>query len=694
MVSMTDEVRHLLVSFPEDLEGDERWAILDGLLLRVMVNLLGGTGSSRLLSQEEVTRRLSTVTGLAFDSGEVQEALERLEDAGKLAFVDRSKKSIALDPEAAQKESERVSKRIDLEQRVRDTWIRDFLERTPDAEAAAGERFWQHLRAALGQLVNARSAEAAAFLYLDQQQARMRFEQILNESRTLSDALQGPEGMPPQLFRSEFARLILAPKDSEADFILSVLTAAFQYHLICLDPAAARLARSVVGSKVFYLDTNFLFRLLALHGPREAHGPALIADLASELSTELRVGRATLHEFKSTVRYRRQELRGTFLQREDFRRIAVDHAGTDLDFMTEFYRQLQSGLVGGVTDFAGKYLQIERALADWGIVVDEQCTWDNDILEGLADRSGQLMTWSSGAKSPSSCDHDVLMEHYVREHRNAHAGGLNDVDVWFLTYDRRLTRFAFGNPIDEEVPAPLLAEDWLQIVRSFSPRTEEYDRAFLALLSSPLLLDDQAVPYSHLVKALSRLERYEGLSPNVVAGMVVEREFVKRMNEPLDAAEERQVVELAMAKVTSRMEAELEETRARAKQAESTRDEAIRERDESVSALDLMRRERDGSDEDVVIPTSDEESRLRRQVTALRVVLTGMIAIVLVIAVVWLWTPPLLGGPTRWRVFLGLSALAVQALASSLLWRWRALVTICSIFMLIMALAQFLIGNS
>ena len=83
MASMTDEVRHLLVSFPDDADVGERWAILDGLLLRVMVNLLDGAGSSQLLGQEEVTRRLNTLTGLAFDSGEVQEALGRLENAGE-----------------------------------------------------------------------------------------------------------------------------------------------------------------------------------------------------------------------------------------------------------------------------------------------------------------------------------------------------------------------------------------------------------------------------------------------------------------------------------------------------------------------------------------------------------------------------------------------------------------------------------
>ena len=70
-MKMTDDDRHLLVSFPEDAEGGEPWAILDGLLMRTMVDLLDGAGSSRLLSQEQVARRLNTVTGLAFDSGEV-----------------------------------------------------------------------------------------------------------------------------------------------------------------------------------------------------------------------------------------------------------------------------------------------------------------------------------------------------------------------------------------------------------------------------------------------------------------------------------------------------------------------------------------------------------------------------------------------------------------------------------------------
>ena len=81
-----------------------------------------------------------------------------------------------------------------------------------------GERLWQDLRTALGRLVNARSAEAAAFLYIDRQDARTRFEEILNDAQALSDVFDGPDGVPTEVFQSEFARLILAPKGPQADF--------------------------------------------------------------------------------------------------------------------------------------------------------------------------------------------------------------------------------------------------------------------------------------------------------------------------------------------------------------------------------------------------------------------------------------------------------------------------------------------
>ena len=542
-------------------------------------------------------------------------------------------------------------------------------------------------------------------------------------------------GVAPELFRSEVARFVLDAEGLQADFLLTTLNAAFQYHLINLDPGAARLARSVVGSKIFYLDTNFLFRLLALHGPREAHGPALIADLASELSTDLRVARATVDEFKSSVGYLGREVRQSFLQRDDFRKIAADHGSTDLGFMTEFYRQLQSGLVRNVNEFESKCLQIERALEDWGIEVDEQCPWDQDTCRELIDRSLELKNWTSGKKSEPSCEHDVLMEYYVRKIRKAHRGGLNDVDVWFLTYDRRLTRFFFRKPIEEDLPVTLLAEDWLQIVRYFSPRTEEYDRAFLSLLSSTLLIDDQTVPFPHVVNALSRLERYEGLSAKVVAGMIVEREFVRRLNEPLDDREERQFVELNVARVASQIEGKLDkaltrvkqvesdhdrvagklgETRARieemkaehdralgdlgqaqtrVEQAESARDRTLRERDESESTLKGLLEDREETVKEAVISKTMEETRLRRQIAALRFALTVVSALALVVAVVWLWSPVVVGGPLRWRLFLCLCAGALQASATGFLWGHRKPGAIAGVVVLVVTLLQFLLGN-
>ena len=738
-MQLNDDVRHLLASFPEDAERHEPSVILDGLVMRTMVALYDSLGPSGLLNQEQVTREVNASTGLAFGSDEIQQALERLEGAGKLTFTDQANRSISVPPHALETARREVLRRRDVEHAAASTWVQGFSARHPNIKSKIGRNLWSQLREAFGYLANARSAEAAALLYLDQPDARETFERLLGQTPRVDDLpLQGSMGISRELFRAEFARLILKPTGAETRFLLSVLSAAFQYHLIALDPGAARLAKSVVGSKVFYLDTNFLFRLLALHGPREAHAPGLIVDLAGEIATDLRVARATVNEFTATVKYHADALRHTLLSRADFRRIAIDHTGNDLNFMSEFYRQQHSGLVTGLEDFTIKCLQIERALEDWRIAIDEHCTWDDDMLAELTERYRRLRAWSPTTKSDRSCEHDILLEHYVRGARTVRSGGLNDVDVWFLTYDRRLTRFAFANPIDDDAPAPLLADDWLQVVRRFSPRTEEYDRAFLGLLSSPLLIHDDALPQSQVVGALRKLEKYEGLGERVVAGMVVEREFVRAINQPLSSGEERRLVKLAIAEASSRLEMQVADAKQQATQAEDGRDiaeqklrkvrselgdaqdraaEAKMDRDFAETRLqkvrmeldrtkadyDLVLREREAEVERAESVTVDRDraveraaelkaalEREGRSVRMLRASSAILVGLLVLAAVLVLWTPALVGGSAKWRVFLIFSGIAVWAATAVALWRPRSLWKLIPVLALAVALLQFL----
>ena len=573
MVDLTDAVRHLLMSFPDEGNDDLGWAASEGLILRSMVALLE-SGSSNPLAVAELVRHVHEETSLAFDSSEVHEVLTRLQKQGKVAFTDRDEYSVALDPDVRRKLIGHAARRRDLEERVREEWFREYLKDDDSLEYEEAEGIWMGLKQSLARLINSRAAEAASFLYLDRPDARLKFESILQEPRGFLGSNPEDDSYPPQV-QQELVAFLSNVTEDRSEYLIGLLGAAFRFHLLSLDPEASRLAKSVLQGKRFYLDTNFLFRLLALQGPREAHAPAMIMEFAEELESKVVVARATLQEFKSTIKYHSKRLRQYRLTREDFKRIAAGYATTDLDFMAQFYRELQSGRISGIDEFESKYLQIERAVEEWGIEIDETVKFDDDLLATLSDRVNAVSAWHGGEKTRASCEHDVLLEHFVRQRRVNSTGGINDIQTWFLTYDRRLTRFGYANPIDDECPVQILAGDWLQIIRQFSPRTTDYAQAFISLLASPLLVDDTAPPIRDVVGALKRLERYEGLSETVVAGMIAEREFIKRLNEATDPEDEKRIVELQVAHIATALEERMKALESLAKKLEFDRDKGI-----------------------------------------------------------------------------------------------------------------------
>lgn len=572
MAEPSDALRHLLLSFPDLEIGEPEGDALQSLVLSAVVHLANG-GQSGLISIEEVTRTVHERAGLAFESSEIQGVLEELEKSDQVAFTDRGRRTVFVPDAARRQMATRVSARRDLEEFVRAEWVGDFLSRHEDADGTTASQVWDGMRRVVAHMMNVRSAEAASFLYIERPDARLKFEAAVSESRGIAeDVIES--GPLHETIRTEAVRFIRDASGRRSEYLVSLLSAAFSFHLLSLDPGASQLVRSVIQGKIFYVDTNFLFRLLALHGPQQAHAPAMIVDLADDMDCDICVARCTLEEFKSTVRYRTKDLRKHWLRREDFRRIVAEYPTTDVDFMAQFYREQQSGLVMNVDEFERKYLQIERAVEDWEIEIHEEWAWDEDHVRRVGARSQAMYRWHQTERTHAACDHDAMMEVYIREARADRRGGLNEIDVWFLTYDRRLTRFAYSNPIDDEVPFPMLAGDWLQIIRPFLPRTSDYNEAFMSLIATPLLVDDKAVPLRHVVGALERLEKYTGLSERVVAGMVAEQEFVRRLNQITDEEEERELVELKVARAASDLEERMARVEERLNRREAEKKEA------------------------------------------------------------------------------------------------------------------------
>jgi hypothetical protein len=124
-----------------------------------------------------------------------------------------------------------------------------------------------------------------------------------------------------------------------------------------------------------------------------------------------------------------------------------------------------------------------------------------------------------------------------------------------LTYDRRLTIFSVFRADANQQPFCLLPGDWLQLTRPFLPRTDDYERSFVALLSHPLLYQESKkdVPFDHVVGALNRLERYQELPVALVANMVTDGAFVQRLRAANNERDARRVIELETKKLAGKV---------------------------------------------------------------------------------------------------------------------------------------------
>lgn len=555
--------RRLLRSFPDIQVQTGGLEVLDALVQGAICEVMDLRGVAALLTSGDVLKQIVAAAGLEYDQSEVIASLERLERNGLLTFKDPSHRAFVFSDTRYFELKAAVAAREAVTERVESEWKEGLAERHGlDGDAAS--QLWAALERFIAALVHDRAEEAAAFLYMTDQMGQVRFYSVLQGSLPVIEDLVSEDLAP--LAREEIIRFFDPSNRLCVDYLADRLHAAFYFHLLNLDPSAAQLVRGKISNKTLYLDTNVLYRLLGLHGPALAFAPAKAVEVSKQLGCRLVVAQETINEFIRSLRSEVNKIRLVPLKRDTYARLAAEHPSDDLEFMQAFYRELNSGRISTADEFERKYSNVKVFLDEWGVELDEVVGTDQDRSDpSYQELFSELNNWHRMEKPLESIDHDVVLLRHIDRLRGSVPQVAGDVRYWLLTYDRRLTVFAVHQATDERLPSCMLLDDWMQITRPFLPRTPEYESAFVAMLRHPLLLQQsrKAVPFEHVVGALNRLERYRELPPKVVAAMVADTEFVRRLRAARSEQDEKNLIELQVERASRKIAEENEELRRR-----------------------------------------------------------------------------------------------------------------------------------
>jgi hypothetical protein len=229
--------------------------------------------------------------------------------AEKRAFIFSEKRHAELDADLVYRE--------ERDDAMRKEWF-DELRLRHALDDDQLQTLWMALDEFIARLMNTYAAEAAAFLY-QADGGRGRFESAVAHRIPQVAEVVGEDLVDVAV--TEFTRFFDQASAARTDYIAHRLRSAFVFHLLNLDPGASQLIQEHVSGKMFYLDTNFIFRLFGFDGPTEAYGPQAALQMANALKCNLVVAAETEHEFIRRLRSEMKEIRKHAITQETLQRV-------------------------------------------------------------------------------------------------------------------------------------------------------------------------------------------------------------------------------------------------------------------------------------------------------------------------------------------------------------------------------------
>jgi hypothetical protein len=420
---------------------------------------------------------------------------------------------------------------------------------------------------------------------------------------------------------TELVSRFLDPKKDEVRMYVSrMLHATFCVEASGLPENVIQKLNASGGKQItfrVFVDTNFLFSILALHeNPSNdvaSELQELIATLKGNPKVDLFVTPRTIDEAKHSISLAKSQLAGL--------PAGMNFTGAALRVgisgMAERFLKERSRRKGNLSpdDWFDPYLNSFVSIARGkGVELFNEkldaYTTRQDVIDDILLVMKAEERRQSRRKTYEMIQHDMILWHLVDDRRPAYIESPIDAKDWILTVDFRLIGFDAHKQKQSAsvVPICLHPTSLIQLLQFWVPRTNEFEEAILGSLRLPFLFqefDAEAERTSlRILKGIGRFEGSEHLPEEAITDVVLNEGLRARIK-----SEQNEEAETALIR-----DALLDEMKARA-DAESKRaqqlDDRIKHRDVKLSALDIETKGKDQEIEQLKTRVAEEETKAR-----------------------------------------------------------------------------------
>jgi hypothetical protein len=523
----------------------------------------------------------------------VAEALGRLLKEGR---VERAASGFAL----TQAEAERMGAVSAESQAIADEalaeWRTVVLQRFPLA-APYLDRLQGDLGLFLKGIMRRHGAEAGLLLYPESEAAQDLYAQIEQEGLDLLGEAEHQEIRDFALYQ-----FIRHPTPAQKAYLAQNLNTSYFLTVLSIDPDGARLVTELIAGQRVYLDTNFIYRLLGVQGPRYVKPAEAILRATQKAGYDCVVTDWTLDEFRGSLRRARSFIERYPMLPSQYALVAAE-ATSQENFVTAYWREVRGGLKP--QDFFAFYDEIEMHLQKLGVGVStEGCKAVDAQTDLITDEISTLARVSYGRfRHPEVLEHDVKHRLLVKRLRGEGRRGFANAGYWFLTHDSVLPRYNYLATRDRnELAFCVSAGTWFQVMEAFTPKTQDPDQSLADMLASPYIKYRRELSLKTTLQIVSRVNQFKDGTPELATKVLMNSAAVEEIE--ASASDEEEVVRIDSAIIAAAKETQEEARQATlaseqerqkaekaAKEAQARAAEAEERASRAVAAADAARQD-------------------------------------------------------------------------------------------------------
>jgi hypothetical protein len=518
-------VRRLAQYRPFERGGVDLRAVLFDLVLAV-----GAIGDGVIESLFECRKSFLDLWSLEVEIDELCPVIDSMIESG---VAERKGKAICLSPSVVNELEGKARNSQEIEDRAFREWELSVRQIAPGISDDDMSLLGSDLREWLYLIITWHGADAALMLYPEDDRARRFFADI--DARGF-DSLPERDAHLHQLRSDVLPVFIRNSTPDQRRFLGLLLNTSFYMTVLTIDPAAQQLVQTQMRGHRIYLDTNFLYAVLGAAPPDEVYSSRRLMKMSKELGFEFAVTPWTMIELRTSIARSRREIND---QRQFIRpELAETMLSTsgDKGFNRLFWHAYKEKKTQP-KDVFDRLEHFDKELADYGIVeTKEGC-------KQIEQQEERILLYASlvGAvrwpftKEPVVHEHDAKCRLLIERLRGDGNLTVSNARYWFLTYDTKLPRFASKVPDNGDetpnLPFCISPSAWVQIIRALTPRTDDFDRTIVDLLTSPYVGYRRAVNPVVVQEVIGRMDHMEDASPEMAVAILTDTAVVSEIEE-------------------------------------------------------------------------------------------------------------------------------------------------------------------